>query len=109
MVLTATAPKTTVSTTPKMNKSELVAQVAERLGTSKAHAKRVIDAMLDVVIESLANDVKITLTGFGSFESRTYKARNGVNPRTGEKITIPATRRPVFVAGAPLKRAIKSE
>lgn len=107
MVLTATPPKT--AATERLTKTDLIAQTAERLGTSKAETKRVLDAMLEVITDALSKQVKVNITGFGSFESKLYKARKGVNPRTGEKLQIPATHRPSFSAGATLKRAIKDD
>lgn len=109
MVLTATLTPTKTRTEDRLTKTTLVAAVAEKAGISKTEAKRVLDTMLAIISESLAKDVKVSITGFGSFETRTSKARNGVNPRTGEKIVIPATKRPVFTAGAPLKRAVKGD
>lgn len=109
MVLTTTATPPMTRTQDRLTKTTLVDAVAEKAGISKAEAKRVLETMLSIISESLANDVKVSLTGFGTFETRTSKARNGVNPRTREKIVIPATKRPVFTAGAPLKRAVKGD
>lgn len=108
MVLTTT-PVQSTQKQARLTKTALVDAIAERSGSSKAQAKRILDAMLDVISESLEKEVKVSITGFGSFESRWYKARKGVNPRTRERITIPASRRPVFVPGASLKRAVKGE
>ena len=108
MVLTATPPKT-ATTNDRITKTDLVDLVADRLDTTKAESQRILNAMLDVITESLAEQVKVSITGFGSFESKLYKARKGVNPRTGEKLQIPATYRPTFKAGASLKRAVKNE
>jgi DNA-binding protein HU-beta len=111
MVLTATPVKTSPQNQKpaRLTKTALIDEVADRLGTSKAEVKRILQAMLDVISENLENDVKVNITGFGSFESRLYKSRKGVNPQTGERITIPATKRPVFTPGAALKRAVKGE
>lgn len=108
MVLTATAPSKVAQSQQRLTKTTVIEEVAARLGTSKAQTKRVLEAMLTIITESLENDVKITLTGFGSFETRTYKARQGRHPQTGSVITIPTTKRAVFSAGAALKRAIKN-
>ena len=108
MVLTATPVKPTQTKT-RLTKTALVNAVADRTGQSKAQAKRIVDATLQVIQESLEKEVKVSITGFGTFESRWYKSRNGVNPRTGERITIPKSKRPVFVPGAKLKRAVKGE
>jgi DNA-binding protein HU-beta len=104
-MVTVAAPPT-VETKDRITKSDLVALVAERLGIPKTHAKKVIDAMVDVMIENISHGVKVNLTGFGAFELRESKARYGINPRTLERIKIPAARRPAFRAGAALKRAI---
>lgn len=91
----------------RMTKTDLVSAVAEKAGVTKADAKRALDAMLDVITDALASNQKVSLTGFGTFEAREVKERTGVNPRTREKIVIPATKRPAFTAGAVLKRAVK--
>ena len=93
----------------RMTKTDLVDNVADEADISKAEAKRVLDAMLDVITEALTEEQKVTLTGFGTFEVRHVKARTGVNPRTKERIQIPATKRPVFRAGAVLKRSVNGE
>lgn len=110
MVLTATpVTPTKTKTSNRLTKAALIDQVAERLGITKVHAKKLVQAMLDVVTEALAADKKVNITGFGSFETRQYKARQGVNPQTGARITIPSTKRAVFTPGASLKRAVKGE
>lgn len=82
-----------------MNKGELVDQVAMKAGVTKKQADAVISATIDTVMEAVADGEKVTLVGFGSFEARERKAREGRNPKTGEKMDIPATRVPAFSAG----------
>lgn len=92
-----------------MNKTEFIDAVAEKAGMTKTDARKAVQAFLDVVTDTLQNGDRITLTGFGTFEVRDVKAREGINPRTKEKIQIPATKRPAFSAGAVLKRAVTSD
>jgi DNA-binding protein HU-beta len=82
-----------------MNKGELVDKVSERANVTKKQADNVLSAALDVIMDAVAEDEKVTLVGFGSFEPRTRQAREGRNPRTGEKMEIPATKVPAFSAG----------
>ena len=89
-----------------MNKTEFIAEVAKKAGTTKSDAQKTVQAVLDVITETLASNDRVVLTGFGTFEVRDVKARNGVNPRTKEKLHIPATKRPAFRAGAVLKKAV---
>lgn len=89
-----------------MNKTEFIAAVAEKAGITKADAQNTVNTVIDVITEALGSGERIVLTGFGSFEVREAKERTGVNPRTKEKITIPATKRPAFSAGAELKKAV---
>ena len=90
-----------------LNKTEFIAAVAEKSGMTKSDAQKAVKAFLDVITETLESGEKIVLTGFGSFEVREAKERWGVNPRTKEKVLIPATKRPAFSAGAELKKAVK--
>jgi len=90
-----------------MNKSELVANIAEKSGLSKADSTRALDAFLQTVQETLVDGDKVQLVGFGTFETRERKAREGRNPRNPEeKIQIPASTAPVFKAGKSLKEAV---
>lgn len=86
-----------------MNKSELIDAVAEGADISKAAAARAVDAMLDAVAGALKNGDQVSLVGFGTFLVRERAARSGRNPRTGETITIAATKIPTFKAGKGLK------
>ena len=83
-----------------MNKGELVDKVAEKAdGVTKKQVDAVLTAVLETIIEAVSEDDKVTLVGFGSFERRDRKAREGRNPKTGEKMDIPATKVPAFSAG----------
>ncbi|MBE9120724.1 MULTISPECIES: HU family DNA-binding protein [Microcoleaceae] len=82
-----------------MNKGELVDAVAEKATVTKKQADAVLSAALEAIMEAVSEGDKVTLVGFGSFESRERKAREGRNPKTGDKMEIPATRVPAFSAG----------
>ena len=86
-----------------MNKTELVAAVAEKSELSKKDAEKVVKAFTDVVMEELKKGEKIQLVGFGTFEVSERAARTGRNPRTGEDMTIPASKSPKFKAGKAFK------
>ena len=90
-----------------MQKIEFIAEVAERTGISKKEARRVVDAMLDVVSERLQAGETVVLTGFGTFEVRERQARQGVNPKTRERMTIEATKTPGFSASNSLKLLVR--
>ena len=90
-----------------MNKTELIASVAEKCGITKKDAERVINATLDSVTASLVAGNKVQLSGFGIFETKQREARIGRNPRTKEAIQIPASRQPVFKASKALKDAVE--
>ena len=89
-----------------MKKSEFVAEVAKKIGMSQAKTGELVNAVLDVVTETLKAGDKVTLTGFGTFEARLRAERKGRDIRTKASITIPAGKRPVFTAGAVLKEAV---
>lgn len=90
-----------------MTKSELVDQVADRAGLTKGEATRAVEAVLSTVEDTLRRGSEITLSGFGKFHVGERGAREGVNPRTGERIQIAAARVPRFTAGTGLKNAVK--
>ena len=92
-----------------MKKSEFIAAVAKEAGTSRVEADKLINTALDVITKSLKGGDKVTLTGFGTFEVRQRAARVGMNIRTRQKIKIPASKRPVFSAGAVLKGTISGK
>ncbi len=82
-----------------MNKGELVDAVAEKASVTKKQADAVLSAALDSIVEAVSTGDKVTLVGFGSFERRDRKEREGRNPKTNEKMSIPATRVPAFSPG----------
>lgn len=90
-----------------MNKTELIAAVAEQAEMSKKDAEAAVTATIDVIAEALRKGEKVQLVGFGSFEVKTRAERMGRNPQTKEPIPIPASKAPVFKAGKPLKDAIQ--
>ena len=89
-----------------MNKAELIAAMSEEAGLTKKDAEKALDAFVYTVGESLAAGDKVQLVGFGTFEVRERAAREGINPRTKEKIEIAATKVPAFKAGRALKDAV---
>jgi len=86
-----------------MNKTELIAAVAEQAGISKKDAEKALKAFTDVVAEELKNDGKVQLVGFGTFEVSERAAREGRNPQSGETMMIAASKAPRFKAGKALK------
>ncbi|MCY7283263.1 MAG: HU family DNA-binding protein [Cyanobacteria bacterium CAN_BIN43] len=82
-----------------MNKGELVDKVSEKAGVTKKQADSVLSAAIESIMEAVSKGDKVTLVGFGSFEPRERKAREGRNPKTGEAMEIPATTVPAFSAG----------
>lgn len=91
-----------------MNKTELVAAIAEKAGLSKKDAEGAVKAFTDTVAEQLKAGEKIQLVGFGTFEVAERAARTGKNPQTGEAIKIPASKAPKFKAGKALKDMINA-
>jgi DNA-binding protein HU-beta len=90
-----------------VTKSEFVDQIASESGLSKADAGKAVDAFLGVVEGTLQRGGEINFTGFGKFTVADRGARQGVNPQTGERIQIAASRVPRFSAGSSLKSAVK--
>lgn len=86
-----------------MNKTELIAAVAEKASITKKDAEKAIAAVIDSITNAMAEGDKVQLVGFGTFEVRARDARKGKNPRTGEIINIPASKVPAFKAGKALK------
>ena len=86
-----------------MNKSELVAALAQKAELSKKDAEKALSAFVDVVTETLKAGDKVQLVGFGTFESKERPARTARNPRTGEEVKIAASNAPAFKAGKALK------
>ena len=89
-----------------MNKTELIAAVAEKTGLTKKDSERVINATVETIVDGLKKGDKVQLSGFGIFEVKAREARVGRNPRTKEAIQIPATRLPAFKASKALKDTI---
>ena len=89
-----------------MNKSHLVAYVADELRTSRLQAARLVDTVLEGVRNGLRKEGSVTLSGFGTFEVKSRKARTGRNPQTGEPISISAGRRVGFRVGKALKESV---
>ena len=89
-----------------MNKTELIAAVAEKTGLTKKDAERVVNATVETITSSLVKGEKVQVSGFGIFEVKAREARVGRNPRTKEAIQIPATRLPAFKAAKALKDVI---
>ena len=90
-----------------MTKSEFVDQVSSESGLSKGDASEAVDAVLTVIQGTLQRGGDINFTGFGKFSVAERGARQGVNPQTGERIQIAASRVPRFSAGSALKKAVK--
>ena len=91
-----------------MNKTELIAKVAETAGLSKKDATAAVSAAFDIITAELVAGEKVSLIGFGTFEVRERAAREGHNPQTGETIAIAASRAPAFKAGKALKDAVSA-
>jgi DNA-binding protein HU-beta len=90
-----------------MTKDEMVALVAEQAGITKRQAGKMLETLMDEVTSQLKRGKKVSFAGFGTFTVSKRKARAGRNPRTGEEISIPATKVPVFRAGKRLKEAVR--
>ena len=89
-----------------MNKSELIAKMAEKSGLTKKDNEVALKAFIEAVEETLESGEKVQLVGFGTFETRERAAREGRNPRTKETINIPASTVPVFKAGKEFKEKV---
>ncbi|MFH2052876.1 MAG: HU family DNA-binding protein [bacterium] len=96
-----------------MNKTELIEQVARKSNLSKAAARRAVDAIFStvptegIIASAVASGDRVQITGFGTFEQRKRKKRNGRNPLTGDAIVIPAAKYPAFTAGKSLKDRVQ--
>ena len=89
-----------------MNKTELVKAIAADAGLSNVAAEKALSATIATITKALAAGDKVSVLGFGTFEVRERGARTGLNPRTGEKLEIAATKVPAFKAGQALKNAV---
>lgn len=91
-----------------MNKTDLIAKVAELSDLSKKDATKAVDAVFEAISEALQNGDKVQLVGFGNFEVRERQARKGRNPQTGEEIDIAASKMPAFKPGKSLKDLVSN-
>ncbi|MGH3036927.1 MAG: HU family DNA-binding protein [Gaiellaceae bacterium] len=91
-----------------MTKADFIDKVADRSGLSKRDASKAVDAFLDSVTDALKQGDAVSFTGFGKFSAQQRAARQGVNPRTGERVQIPAATVPKFSAGSQLKQALRT-
>lgn len=89
-----------------MNKSELIAAVAEKSELSKKDAEKAVAAILETVVNTVAEGEKVQLVGFGTFEQRLRNERTGSDPRTNKQIIIPASKVPAFKAGKAFKETV---
>ena len=89
-----------------MNKSELIDAIAAKTELSKVASGKALDAVIEAIVQAVAKGDGVSLVGFGSFKASARAAREGKNPKTGEKIKIPATTVPKFSAGATFKAAV---
>ncbi len=90
-----------------MNKNDLVAKVADKTGLSKSDAGKAVDGVFDAISEALKGGDEVRLVGFGTFAVAARAASEGRNPRTGDKINIPASKQPKFKPGKGLKDAVQ--
>ena len=89
-----------------MNKTELIAAVAEKAEISKKDAEKAVKAFTDAVAEELVKGEKVSIVGFGAFEVRDRAAKDSINPATKKPIHVPAKKVPAFKAGKALKEAV---
>lgn len=89
-----------------MNKAELIEALASKIDSTQKAAGEFLSAFTEIVTEELAKGEAVKIVGFGNFEVTERAAREGRNPKTGEKLSIPASKSPKFKAGAPLKDAV---
>ena len=92
-----------------MNKTELIASVAEKTGFTKKDAEKAVNAFVDSIKEEVAGQNKVQIIGFGTFDFRKRAARKGQNPQTGEAINIAASTVPVFKAGKGFKEMVNKK
>jgi DNA-binding protein HU-beta len=91
-----------------MNKADLVNEISSRTGLTKSKSSEVIDSVIESIQDSLTRGEKVTLVGFGTFDTITRKARKGRNPKTGEELNIPEKRAARFKAGSGLSNVVNS-
>lgn len=92
-----------------LRKKELEEKLATEFGTSKAEAGRIVDFLVDTIRDSVTNDVAVHISGFGKFERRFSKERDGFNPSTGQKIVIPERNRITFTPATKTKKIVNGE
>lgn len=93
-----------------MNKASLIEKIADKSSVSKKQAETMLESLVDIIISELQADNEVTITGFGTFLSRTRHARGGVNPQNpSERIEIPAVKVAKFKTGKTLKDALKGK
>ena len=92
-----------------MNKEELVQEISKKAEVTQKDAGEVLNALVDTIQKKVAKGKKVTLVGFGTFESRKRAARTGRNPQTGKEISIPAKTVPVFSAGKKFKTTVNGK
>jgi DNA-binding protein HU-beta len=90
-----------------MQKTQFIAEVAERAGVPRKQARQVLDTALQLIAEQLQQGERVVLTGFGTFEVRDRRERRGVNPQTKQPMTIGATRTPGFSASNSFKAVVR--
>ncbi|MBA7490997.1 DNA-binding protein HU [subsurface metagenome] len=90
-----------------MDKAELIEEISSKVGLTKKDAGNVVNAVVETITNTLKKGEKVTLVGFGTFQVMERKAREGRNPRTGEKLEIPAKKVPNFRAGKNLREAVR--
>ena len=93
-----------------MNKASLIEALAERTGTGRNDAEKMVNTLFEIITDTIKKSDEVTITGFGSFSAHDRKGRVGVNPRNlSEKISIPTVRVPKFKAGIALKKAVRQQ
>ncbi len=92
-----------------MTKQEFIERLAQKAKLSKKDARAAVDTTLKLIVDGVKQHGKVRLTGFGTFEARTRQATQRINPRTGQKINVPAKRVPKFRAGNQLKQALAKQ
>jgi DNA-binding protein HU-beta len=105
----ALATDTYLKGSKEMNKSQLIEAVADDTGLTKTDTALVVESLLGTVSKTLKKGDEVIITGFGKFSVAKRAARNGVNPRTGERVKIKASKAPKFSAGATLKQAVSGK
>ncbi len=90
-----------------MNKGDLINALAQKLELSHSQAEKTLNSLIDIIVSTLKKGEEVAITGFGTFSVKKRAARQGINPKTGEKIQIPAATVPKFKPGKTFKEAVK--